>query len=245
MKKGGRKMSMSRAIKNLAVRSSEAAEADPSVLRMLLSITIKGYAGLVLAVILGSASIRGRVAGFLADAWAVILGFSSEEMLKVVSFWLMSNLLLFVIVSVWITWKYVWSASKDQLNDDTDVPMSVTKWFLMAVFSGPRLASQWLKDGFVMDMLVTQKFATRTEKVDAIRKISTVLNTYEDMKCGVATNRLTILVYAMGVIGAIVWGLYPFIHAIKQNIIVTSEMFMRESDIMAGIKAIRKPGPVQ
>ena len=152
----------------------------------------------------------------------------------------MANLILFVVVSVWITWKYIWEASKNQLNDHTDIPVSVSKWFLMAIASGPRLAVKWLKDGFVMDMLVAQKFATRTEKIDTIRNMSRVLDTYEDMRYGVATNRLTFLVYVMGVAGALVWGLYPFVRAIKQNIVITSEMLMRESDIMAGIKAIRK-----
>ncbi len=241
IKRGTTQVSVIRAFEELAERSSEAAEADPSVLQMLLSITIKGYTALILALILGSAHMRDRIAGFLEDAWTVILSFSSEEMLKGLAFWLLANLLLFVIVSIWITWKYVWHASKYQLDDSADIPASVTKWFLIAVAEGPRLAVKWLKEGFVMDMLVDQKFTTKTEKVDSIRKISAVLNTYDDMKYGVATNRLTILVYALGAIGSIVWGLYPFVHAIKQNIIVTSEMFMREPDIIAGIKAIRKP----
>ena len=185
---------------------------------------------------------RDRIVGFLADAWAATSSFSSEEMLKGLAVWLMTNLLLFVIASIWITWKYIWEASKNQLNDSkADVPVSVGKWLLNAVADGPRLAVKWLKDGFIMDLLVAPKFVTRNEKIDAIRKISIVITTYEDMKYGVVTNRLTILVYVLGAIGSIFWGLYPFVHAIKQNIIVTSEMFMREEDIMAGIKAIRKP----
>ncbi len=238
-------MSVISAFKELAERSSQAAEADPSVLRMLLSVMIKGHTGMAVAVILGSTSIRNKTAGLLADAWAVISSFSFEEMLKGLAFWLMANLALFVIVSVWITWTCVWNASKDQLDDSVDIPVSVTKWFLMAIAGGPRLAVKWLREGFVMDMLVTQKFGTKTDKVETIRKISDVLSTYEDMKYGVVTGRLTILVYALGVAGAIVWGLYPFVHAIKKNIIYTSEMLMREEDIMAGIKAIRKPWPIQ
>ena len=54
-------MSGKGAFKDLADKSIEAAGADPAVLKVLLSVMIKGYMGMALVMILGSTSMRSRI----------------------------------------------------------------------------------------------------------------------------------------------------------------------------------------
>jgi len=213
------------------------------VSRMFLSVAIKVCISIVLVVTLESAFIRNWLAGIIADIWTVVSSFSSEQVLRGLAFWLMINLVLYVAVSVFVMWRCLWELSKKNLNDpDVDIPMTKIAWFWKALTDGPRVAAGWLRDGFAMDLFIAPKLNSdnKEARIESVRRMSIIINTYADMRYGVATGRLTMTIYVLSAISVILWGLYPFMRSVKLNIAATSQMALSTEAIMGGVNAIRK-----
>ena len=81
--------------------------------------------------------------------------------------------------------------------------------------------------------------ATLTGTVRNFQKICMVVDAYDDMLRGIATNRLTWIIYLLGALAVVLPGIYPFVHALKVNIAVTAEGWIKDG-LMEEIESLRR-----
>ena len=201
---------------------------NPEALRTLLFTTLFGYFGMGAILMLMSKAVRHKLAGFFMEAWVVISGFSSAELARGAAFWLFINIGLYVVISITVGWWAIWEASKNGLSEPgVDILASKVKWFSEAILYGPAYGKGWIEADFVGSFISPKgDNSTMTGKVRNFQKICMVFDTYADMRRQVATNRLTWIVYLLGALGVLLPGIYPFVHALKVNIVETAEGWM-------------------
>ena len=211
----------------------------PEALRTLLFTTLFGYFGMGVILMLMSKTVRHRLAGFFIEAWGVISGFSPAELARSTAFWLFINIGLYVVISIVVEWRAVWESSKNGLSEPgVDILASKVKWFSEAILYGPAFGRKRIEADFA-GSFISAKWdnATMTGTVRNFRKICMVVDVYSDMLRGIATNRLTWIIYFLGALGAILPGIYPFVHALKVNIAVTAEGWMKDG-VMEKIESL-------
>ncbi len=213
----------------------------PGALRTLLFTTLFGYFGMGAIFMLMSKAVRHRLAGFFIEAWGVISGFSPAEFAKGAAFWLFINIGLYVVIGIAVQWRAIWESSKNGLSEPgVDILASKVKWFSAAILYGPAYGKEWIEAGFAGSFISpTGDNSTITGKVRNFRKICMVIDTYADMRRQTATNRLTWIVYLLGALGVILPGIYPFVHALKVNIVETAEGWM-EAGFREEIQSLRR-----
>ncbi len=214
---------------------------NPEALKTLLFTTLFGYFGMGTLLMLMSKAVRHRLAGFILEAWGVISGFSPVELATGAAFWLFINIVLYVFISVAVQWHAIWESSKNGLSEPgVDILASKVKWFSEAILYGPAYGKEWIEDDFVGSFISPRgDNSTMTGKVRNFQKICMVFDTYADMRRQMATNRLTWIVYLLGALGVILPGIYPFVHALKVNIIEAAEDWM-EDGLMEEIESLRR-----
>src|SRR5208337_2504735 len=216
-------------------------DGHPEALRTLLFTTLFGYFGMGAILMLMSKAVRHWFARFFMEAWGVISGFSSAELAKGAAFWLFINIGLYVVIGIAVQWQAIWESSKNGLSEPgVDILASKVKWFSEAILYGPAYGKEWIEDDFAGSFISPHgDNSTMTGKVRNFQKICMVFDTYADMRRRVATNRLTWIVYLLGALGVLLPGIYPFVHALKVNIAVTSEGWIEEG-FMEEIESLRR-----
>lgn len=210
-----------------AAKKAEGASRDD--LKILFYITLSGYIGMGSLIVLLSSSLRNRIAGFFTQAWFILSGFSALELVRGLAFWFIVNLALYVIIGITAQWRSIWESSKSALAEPgVDVPASKLKWFFEAILHGPAFGKEWIEDWFISDIVLAPKTANSAtaDRARAFQELCVVLDTYSDMETGTVSNRLTLLIYLLGALSVIFWGMYPFVRALKLNIVTTSETIM-------------------
>ncbi len=214
---------------------------NPEALRTLLFTTLFGYFGMGAIFMLMSKAVRHWLAGFFMEAWGVISGFSPAELAKGAAFWRFINIGLYVVIGIAVQWRAIWQASKNGLSEPgVDILASKLKWFSEAILYGPAYGKEWIEADFAVSFISPKgDNSTITGKVRNFQKICMVFDTYADMRCQMATNRLTWIVYLLGALGVLLPGIYPFVHALKVNIAVTAESWM-EAGFREEIQSLRR-----
>jgi hypothetical protein len=173
-----------------------------------------------------SSSIRNHIAVFFTKAWFILSGFSALELIRGMAFWFLVNLALYLSLGIAAQWRSIWESSKSGLSEPgVDVLGSKLKWFFEAILYGPVFGKEWIENCFISDVVLEPGVANATtaDRARAFQELCIILDTYSDMKMGTVSNRLTLLIYLLGALSVIFWGMYPFVRALKLNIVTTSE----------------------
>jgi hypothetical protein len=149
-----------------------------------------------------------------------------ETLIRGVGFWFLVNIALYVIIGIAAQWRSIWECSKSGLDElGVDVLASKLNWFFEAVFYGPALGKDWIEDWFISDIVLAPRTESSAilDRARAFQELCIILDTYYDMKKGTVSNRLTLSIYLLGALSVIFWGMYPFVRALKLNIVTTCE----------------------
>jgi hypothetical protein len=186
-----------------------------------------------------SKAVRHWLAGFLMAAWGVLSGFTPAELAKGAAFWLFINIGLYVVISIVVEWSAIWESSKHGLSEPgVDILVSKAKWFSEAILYGPAFGKKRIEADFAGSFIISKgNNATMAGKVRYFQKMCMVVDAYADMLRGIATNRLTWIIYLLGALGVLLPGIYPFVHAVKVNIAVTAEGWM-EDGVMEELESL-------
>ncbi len=75
-------------------------------------------------------------------------------------------------------------------------------------------------------------------KIVGAKKFDLILSTYEDMKTGIVSNKLTLKLVLLGALSVFVWGLYPYSRALKRGITTIAEFALREPGLKQNLSAL-------
>ncbi len=209
-------------------------------IKLLVSVTIYGY--LFIALMLLSAS-KGFMSWLSGKATAIMDGIrmlGSEQLLQGFAAWGMFNIVLYAIIGIaggyWII-RHCNNACFDE--PDTDVEMTGAACFIHALKHGPAHAPAWMQNSIYDRMVMSYiRKGDMESKIVGAKKFDLILSTYEDMKTGIVSNRLTLKLVLLGALSAFVWGLYPYSRALKRGVCNIAEIALREPGLLQNLSGI-------
>src|SRR5208283_2600023 len=188
-------MKLSESFKELANKDYSRTE-----IKLLVSVTIYGYLFMALILLFASKGFHSWLSGKASAMIDGVQMLGLEQVFKGLAAWGMLNIVLYAIIGIaggYWTLKYCNNACLDE--PDTDIAMTKLSCFVYALKHGPAHAPAWIQNSIYDRMVMTNfRKGDIESKIVGAKKFDLILSTYEDMKIGIVSNRLSLKLFLLG-----------------------------------------------
>ena len=228
-------MNLSNPFRELANREFSRTE-----IKLLVSVTLHGYLYLASCLLFASKGFTSWLSGKSAAIMDGMQMLGFDQVLKGIAAWGMLNIVLYAIIGVAAGYWIIRHCNKACFDEpDTDVARTNISCFIHALKHGPAHTHTWMENS-IYDPMVMANFRKGDieGKIVGAKKLDLILSTYEDMKIGIVSNKLTLKLFLLGALSVFIWGLYPYSRALKRGIISVAKIALIQPGLIQNLSEL-------